>query len=90
MNFSVSGLAFDGTGAVQNGELIDLRISIADVSGSWDAVGRVIRCDDLPESEAQHLVSGATVLYSLAVAFLEVPIDCREALESLTLRLLDV
>jgi hypothetical protein len=90
MNFSVSGLAFEGTGLVENGALLDVNIAVADGDKNWDAVGRVIRCDALEEAEHQELTSGDVLAFSLAVAFVSVPADCREALEALTLRLLDV
>ena len=90
MNFSVSGLAFDGSGSVEDGSNIDLAISIAGEDGEWTALGKVIRCEALPVEEQHELVSGATTAYSLAVSFVSLPDDCREALEELTLRLLDV
>ena len=90
MNFSVSGLAFEGSGRVENGSQIDVNIAVSDEDKNWIAVGRVIRCDELEESEHQELASGDVLAYTLAVALVSVPPDCREALEALTLRLLDV
>ena len=90
MNFSVSGLAFEGTGTVPMGASIDLKIAIAGEARDWVVSGKVIRCDALSDAEQQELESGLKTTSSLAVAFTLVPADCREALEALTLRMLDV
>jgi len=90
MNFSVSGLAFDGTGCVPNGSPVELKVSLAGEDKEWMVTGRVIRCDELAPPERQTLNSGAETTCSLAVAFTFMAPDCREALESLTLRMLDV
>ena len=88
MNFSVSGLAFDGTGDVSGATGIELDIAMDE--GQWRATGRVIRCDALSADEQVELPSGERTNYSLAVSFDTIPAACREALEALTLRLLDV
>ena len=88
--FMAVNVAFDGSGSVEDGSNIDLAISIAGEDGEWTALGKVIRCEALPVEEQHELVSGATTAYSLAVSFVSLPDDCREALEELTLRLLDV
>ena len=90
MNFSVSGLAFEGTGQVPSGSAIDLKIAMVGEEREWVVSGKVIRCDPLTDAEQQELQSGLTTNSSLAVAFTLVPADCREALEALTLRMLDV
>lgn len=90
MNFSVSGLAFDGSGDVPSGSEIELNIRLANVAGEWSAVGKVIRCDAMDVEEMALFQDGETYGYSLAVAFVTLPEACREALEALTLRLLDV
>ena len=90
MNFSVSGLAFEGTGVVPSGAAIDLKIAMSGEEREWIVSGKVIRCDALAEAEQQELQTGLTTNSSLAVAFTRVPADCREALEALTLRMLDV
>ena len=90
MNFSVSGLAFEGSGSVPSGAQIELNIRLAGRDEEWSAVGKVIRCDALDEEEVALLQEDGHFGYSLAVAFVTLPESCREALEELTLRLLDV
>jgi len=90
MNFSVSGLAFDGSGSVPSGSEIEMNIRLANVAAEWTAVGKVIRCDVLDVEEMALFDDEETYGYSLAVAFVTLPEACREALEDLTLRLLDV
>jgi hypothetical protein len=90
MNFSVSGLAFEGTGTVADGERISLMIEFANETRRWAVSAKVIRCTLLSEGERQVLTSGESTCCSLAVAFTLLAPDFREALEALTLRMLDV
>ena len=73
MNFSVSGLAFEGSGSVPAGAQIDMSIRLAGRDEEWSAVGKVIRCDALDEEEVANLQEDGHFGYSLAVAFVTLP-----------------
>ena len=90
MNFSVSGLAFEGTGAVPKGGLVLLKIAPGGSKQAWHGTGNVVRCDTLEEAEWGVLENDAVTKHSLAVSFVDIPHECIAALEELTIKLLDV
>jgi len=90
MNFSVTGLAFDGTSGVGEGQVVLLEMAVGDDDAVYRAVGSVVRCRELDPEEHHENDLQMMLTHHLAVAFSTMPDEGLRALEELTLRLLDV
>ena len=89
MNFSVTGLAFDGTGMCSEDELLALRISVGGETQEWRALAKPVRVQALKDYEQEDLENGQRTVCNVAVFFESVPDDCAQALADLTNRVLD-
>jgi hypothetical protein len=89
MNFSVTGLAFDGTGTCHNGDHLALEITIGGTTASWRASAVVVRAMPIADDEREELEDGRTTICNIAVSFTAIPDDCAQALVDLTNRVLD-
>jgi hypothetical protein len=81
MNFSVGGVRFDCPHLMQGGETLLIKLQIGDDSRSWRATGTVVRVFDVPD--------GSSASCSAAVSFETLPVDARDALSELTLKIQD-
>ena len=89
MNFSVTGLAFEGAASCKEGALLALRISVGQDTEEWKAIAKSIRVTPLADYEQEPLRDGSKTVAKIAVAFETVPDPCVEALTELTNRVLD-
>ena len=89
MNFSVTGLAFEGTKSCAEGCQLALRISVGQETDEWKAIAKSIRVTPLADYEQETLSDGSQAVCKIAVAFETVPDACVEALTDLTNRVLD-
>jgi len=81
MNFSVGGVRFDSPHAMEGGELLLIKLRIGDDSPTWRATGRVVRVFDVPQD--------SPAACSAAISFESLPIEARDALSDLTLKIQD-
>ena len=81
MNFSVGGVRFDAPHPMEGGEVLIIKLRIGEDSPTWRATGRVVRVFKVAE--------GSTAACSAAVSFDELPIEARDALSELTLKIQD-
>ncbi|MFZ4734901.1 MAG: PilZ domain-containing protein [Bradymonadia bacterium] len=83
MSFSIGGLAFGGRAdAAQLGDLVELDFAVAQDAKRHAAIGRVIRVAERPSSEVFD-----DETQDLAVAFVDIAPEGREALAAFTLRI---
>jgi hypothetical protein len=89
MNFSVTGLAFEGSGHCACDDLLALRISVGNAPHEWRALAKPVRSVELKDYEQETLDDGRKTVRSIAVSFESIPDDCALALTDLTNRVLD-
>ena len=89
MNFSVTGLAFEGAKSCEEGCRLALRISVGQGTEEWKAIAKSIRVLPLADYEQETLSDDTQTVCKIAVAFETIPDACVEALTELTNRVLD-
>ena len=89
MNFSVTGLAFDGSGTCNRDDILALQVSIGADAKTWRASAIVVRAMPLADYEQEALEDGRPTICNIAVSFTNIPEECTHALEDLTNRVLD-
>jgi len=84
MNFSVTGLRFDGPDIASEGDALLLELGVRGREDRWHCSATIVRIFDIPEDE-QDPETGYR--HSFAVNFVDIPTEAQEALTEMTLEI---
>ena len=84
MNFSVTGLRFDGPDIAYEGDSLLLELGVRGREDRWHCSATIVRIFDIPEDE-QDPETGYR--HSFAVNFVDIPTEAQEALTEMTLEI---
>lgn len=89
MNFSVGGVRFYDDARREAGELMLVELGVAQNPARWRALAEVVRVCALAEDEMgdYEASEGGEAAFSVAIQFIDLPADARDALTEYTLLL---
>lgn len=84
MNFSATGLSFEDIEACAEGDVVLCAVGVPGSTHNWRATAKVVRVSRIPIDERDE---GLDATHRVAVHFIEIPDEAREALRQHTIRI---